>query len=482
MDNPITIQYFEWYLPADSKHWQRLKDNVQGLVEMGVGGVWLPPCYKGTGVNDVGYGVYDLYDLGEFEQKGTVATKYGTLAELEEAISTLHEHGIAVYGDCVINHKAGADETELFKAVKVDPNNREKQISEPFDIKGWTKFTFPGRGNKYSEFKWNFNHFTATDYDEISKQSAIYRILGENKGFSQSVDDEKGNFDYLMFADIDYDHPDVRQEIKKWGSWYVNKLKLDGLRLDALKHIDETFIDEFVQSVRQNTDKNLYMVGEYWNGDVGKLKEYLAQVNTWLALFDVALHFNFYHASNSGDSYDMRQIFANTLVEDKPLNVMTFVDNHDSQKGQALESYVQEWFKPLAYALILLREDGYPCLFYGDYYGCGGDNPTPALKDKLDPLLKARKQHAYGEQRDYFDDPNCIAFVRLGDDKHEKSGLACILSNGEGKSKYLEMGTLRAGQEWYDLTGNVTDTVMLDEKGGAEFSCAGGSVSIWVEK
>ena len=30
---------------------------------------------------------------------------------------------------------------------------------------------------------------------------------------------------------------------------------------------------------------------------------------------------------------------------------------------------VEPWFKPLAYALILLRREGYPCIFYADYYG-----------------------------------------------------------------------------------------------------------------
>ena len=41
--------------------------------------LWLPPAYKGVGgKNDNGYGVYDLYDLGEFNQKGSIETKYGT--------------------------------------------------------------------------------------------------------------------------------------------------------------------------------------------------------------------------------------------------------------------------------------------------------------------------------------------------------------------------------------------------------------------
>ena len=35
--------------------------------------------------------------------------------------------------------------------------------------------------------------------------------------------------------------------------------------------------------------------------------------------------------------------------------------------GQALESFIESWFKPSAYAIILLRNAGYPCIFYGDY-------------------------------------------------------------------------------------------------------------------
>ena len=38
----------------------------------------------------MGYGVYDLYDLGEFDQKGTIPTKYGTKQEYLDAVSYTH--------------------------------------------------------------------------------------------------------------------------------------------------------------------------------------------------------------------------------------------------------------------------------------------------------------------------------------------------------------------------------------------------------
>lgn len=64
---------------------------------MGITAAWLPPCYKGSGENDVGYGTYDLWDLGEFDQKGTTRTKYGTKEAFIEAISTAKENGIITY-------------------------------------------------------------------------------------------------------------------------------------------------------------------------------------------------------------------------------------------------------------------------------------------------------------------------------------------------------------------------------------------------
>jgi alpha-amylase len=101
-----------------------------------------------------------------------------------------------------------------------------------------------------------------------------------------------------------------------------------------------------------------------------------------MSLFDVPLHFNLHHASQSNGEYDMSKLLDNTLVAADPALAVTFVDNHDTQPGQALESTVQEWFLPAAYAVILLRPQGYPCVFYGDYYGLDareGRNIQPVI-------------------------------------------------------------------------------------------------------
>jgi hypothetical protein len=50
--------------------------------------------------------------------------------------------------------RAGADDKEEFLATIVDQNNRTQKVGEAHNIDGWTKFDFPGRGDKYSEMKW----------------------------------------------------------------------------------------------------------------------------------------------------------------------------------------------------------------------------------------------------------------------------------------------------------------------------------------
>ena len=480
MLNGVMIQYFEWNLADDGKHWERLKNDAAHLKEIGVSAVWIPPAYKGTFSGDVGYGAYDLWDLGEFNQKGTVRTKYGTKEELIDAINELHKYGINVYLDAVLNHKGGADETERFLAIEVDPENRNEEISEPKEIEGWTKFTFPGRNKKYSEFEWSHALFSGVDYDNLTGKTAIYKIAGENKGWAENVDSELGNYDYLMNADVDYSHPEVRNEIINWGKWVVNELNLDGFRMDAVKHISEDFIKEFLIEVRKVYGEKFYSVGEYWKGDLDTLKTYLENIGYETDLFDVGLHFNFHEASVEKENYDLTTILDNSVMLMDPIKAVTFVDNHDSQKGSALESEIESWFIPHAYAIILLSEKGYPCLFYGDYYGVG-DNKSPHGW-VIDKLLYVRRNNAYGEQINYFDDPNIIAFYRKGRKNEINTGCVAILSNNEDGEKAIEIGKDRIGQVWEEVTGSGFEDVVIDEEGNAAFRVEGQKIAVWIPK
>ena len=476
--NGVMMQYFEWYLNCNKNLWNTVKKKGEELSRVGITAIWLPPAYKGIGgENEVGYGVYDLYDLGEFDQKGSIATKYGTKDEYLDAIVGLQQSGLDVYADIVLNHKMGADKLQTIKAVKCDWEDHNKEEGEEETVEVWTKFTFPGRNHKYSDFEWNWTHFNGIDYNSRTNEVALYKL--KNKTWQIDVDKEHGNYDYLMGADIDFSNQEVIDECMKWGKWYLALTGVNGFRFDAVKHIESNFIRDFIREMNAYYDKNLFSVGEYWNANVNELKNYIERTEGEISLFDVPLHYNFYQASNSNGEYDLSKILDNTLMKENPGRAVTFVDNHDTQPGQALQSWIPSWFKEIAYSIILLRREGYPCIFYGDYYGIQHDNIEPM--ENLKTLLLLRRDRAYGEQVDYFDDKNIIGFTRLGDDDHYKSGMAVIISDKYEGSKRMYVGTKFAGERFFDALGNREDEITIGEDGFGDFIVNGGSVSVYVK-
>lgn len=510
--NRTFMQYFQWYLPVDGKHWQRARESVKHLMHLGITDVWLPPAYKGhSGMMDVGYGVYDLYDLGEFYQKGTIPTKYGTKDEYLALIQEFHKHGLRVTADMVLNHRMGADHTDETFGTLYDMENRTKKVVPKKKVEVWTHFTFPGRNGKYSSFEWHSDHFTAEGYNAITGCSDyVIKLLGH--GFSAKVSNEKGNYDYLMGADVDFSVPEVRHELNKWGMWYLDTTEVDCLRLDAVKHISYDFFPEWLALLRYHEyqkamnqamalaeqlapdygvdfgkereqiqqvlaerieGKDVYAVGEYWRDDLKELTDYLDHCGRCMTLFDVPLHHHFQEASLKGRDYDLRTIFNNTLVDKDPEHAVTFVDNHDTQPHQALESWVQPWFKPLAYALILLREQGTPCVFYGDMYGIDYDDIPPVRE--LQQLVMARRIYAHGKQENYLNHPNTIAWTREG----AGSGpMAVVMSNGDAGWKDMPLG--KPGDVFVDLLGNYHEKVTIRDDDTGSFHCNAGSVSVWV--
>jgi alpha-amylase len=487
--NGVMMQYFHWYLPADGSLWRQLAAEASELVKAGITSLWLPPAYKGTGGGmDVGYGVYDLFDLGEFDQKGSVRTKYGTKDEYVDAIKVAQEAGIRIYADVVFNHKMGADAAEEVEATPFNMDDRNATVGEYQMIKGWTNFTFPGRSGKYSKMEWHWWHFDAIDQNDYNQgETAVYLLKG--KSFDNNVDLENGDFDYLMGCDLDMENPEVVGELNYWGEWHHDLTNADGYRFDAVKHVSAEFFQHWLEHLRNYAKRDIFAVGEYWSYEVEALNHFIATTDGKVSLFDAPLHYNFHVASQEGESYDLRQIFDNTLVQQQPTLAVTLVDNHDSQPLQSLESIVEAWFKPLAYALILLREAGYPCIFYADYYGAhykdvGKDGNEYEIwidshRSLIDKFLTARQAYAYGEQYDYFDHPSTIGWTRQGDMEHP-GGLAVVLSNGEGGSKWMEIG--HPNCIYIDITEHIKETVKTSDEGWADFPTQGGSVSVWVQQ
>jgi alpha-amylase len=133
---------------------------------------------------------------------------------------------------------------------------------------------------------------------------------------------------------------------------------------------------------------------------------------------------------------------------------------------------------------------------------------TPSCNGLLPVLTQARKLYAYGEQQDYFNQPNCIGslipcsttssaplwgipdrfprsnrgtgFVRYGNARH-LSGLACVISNAGHGSQRMFVGQHHASEQWIDILHPSMKPVIIDKKGYGNFGVQAMSASVWVD-
>lgn len=474
---------------------------------------------------------------------------------------------IQVYADIVINHKAGGASTEFWQAVRVDKGTFEERFGNGvergiIEVKSYSVFEHNVRNDAFSVrgeelrpgerlpiLSWKSRHFDAVDAVTEIRQNGIsftkadgtfvthedenkkylYRFLFNGDDITDPPDKQDKEFDfltrqlgrnqdYLLHSDLDYGRLDVREEMKTWGEWVTRKLDLDGFRLDAVKHISSAFIREWIGHVRANIGKDLFVVGELLDeNSTAPLHEYITEITvngafpqSGFTLFDFPLRKKFKDIGQEGDRIDLSGLDEGTLMAEQPSLAVTFVDNHDKQFGRDVESHVENWFKPLAYAYILLRQPGYPCLFFPDYYGSqnktygGGANIQPHEAQPngiayLQLLLALRKQFALGEER-YYDSPDVVGWVRLGGVPGAKGAMAVTLSTAFNAVRSIQMNTGRFNRRFYLLGvikfteqgylitqfryerfGDRAEDVFTNESGEADFLVEGGTVAIWIE-
>jgi alpha-amylase len=445
--NGVMMQGFYWDVPISNTQgtwWQVLGSKAAELKAAGITALWLPPAYKGGSQNDVGYGVYDRYDLGEFNQKGTVPTRYGTIGQLQSAVTALHGQGIQVYEDMVMNHLTFADNQEL-------ANNQ-------YNV--YTSFTYPGRNNTYSNYKWHWYNFSAT---QQAPNNGWYQWNPYD--FTPYANNDA--YDNLLGSEIRYNDINNANETITWGNWITTKLQLDGYRLDATKHIQTAYVNRWLDNVKGTR----FAVSEAWFRNLQDLQNYAAATGGRTSLFDVPLHYTFQDMSNGNGAWDMRGLqFAGFTEANGALSV-SFVDNHDTDHPGALYSPVTN-LKMLAYAYILTRANGYPCVFYKDYYNYG-------LGAQIKTLNGIRQANAYGAAAEYtsINDADVYAYSRAGDASHK--GLLMLLNDG-GSARTKTITTPFKSATLTDKTGNRTGTITTDANGTGTFPVNARSYSVWV--
>jgi alpha-amylase len=110
--NDVLMQGFHFNVAVDSANrngiwWDNLASKADDLKGAGFSAIWTPPPSKASGgMEDHGYNIFSYFDLGNYNLRETVETRFGSRAELQNLVSTMHARGIEVYGDVILHHLA----------------------------------------------------------------------------------------------------------------------------------------------------------------------------------------------------------------------------------------------------------------------------------------------------------------------------------------------------------------------------------------
>lgn len=379
----VIMQAFYWDCPNDQAQswWSYLQAQIPSLSRHGFTAIWLPPVSKAYPALSMGYSPYDYYDLGEYNQKGSVNTWFGSKQQLLDLINLIHEHRMQVYADLVINHNSGADAQET---NPVDGSTR------------WTNFN-PASG----KFKRDWTCFHPSNYE-----------MWDNQTFSD-------------MPDLCHRNSKVYSELISYARWLLDEIGFDGFRYDFVLGYGG-WMARAIQELRTLKNGKVekpYGVGECWEG-IRKIDDWLAETNAWsdnpVGAFDFPLRDNI--LKNLCDTYgfSLKQlIYEPTLMKDRSGQAVTFVENHDIVRTNGIVND-----KMLAYSVILTHE-GYPCVFWKDYYSWGLG--LEGEKSGIAELVKVHEAYAGGANNVLYADDNLYIMQRTG--YKAQKGLVYVLNN-----------------------------------------------------
>jgi alpha-amylase len=233
------------------------------------------------------------------------------------------------------------------------------------------------------------------------------------------------------------------------ADWLTRTLGVQGFRLDNTKGVSTIFMSALLN---HGALAGKFAVGEFADGNIGLMQQWMNAVQHRSSLFDFPLHFLLKSMCNDPGSMDMASLDHAGLAGFDPLGAVTFVENHDTDRGGVGGPIVRN--KALAYAYILTSE-GYPCVFYRDY---STDRNCFGLKPQIDKLIWIHEHLAAGGTQQRWKDLGVFAFERLGS-SHLLVGL-----NKDSNSRTITVQTgFPAHTELQDFAGHAPN-VTTDAK------------------
>lgn len=177
--------------------------DLRGIIEkldyiksLGVDVIWLNPIYSSPN-DDNGYDISDYRNI---------MNEFGTMADFDELLKGMHQRGIKLVMDLVVNHSS--DEHEWFKQARSSRTNPYR------DYYHW----WPAEKGKPTP-RWSFFDVNSNAWKYDSTTNAYYLHYFSRKQ-----------------PDLNWENPKVRREVNDIMKFWLDK-GIDGFRMDAFQYV-----------------------------------------------------------------------------------------------------------------------------------------------------------------------------------------------------------------------------------------------------
>ncbi len=310
--------------------------------DLGITGIWLMPINPSPSYH--GYDVTDYYGINP---------QYGTRADFERFLAACHARGIRVIVDLVLNHSSSAHPA-FRKALARDPKYRD-----------WYIFVDPAAVPE-----------TLGPWGQV-----VWQKAGDQRYF--------GLF-WSGMPDLNYRNPEVTAEAYRIADYWLDELRVDGFRLDAIRHLVEdgdvmvdtpatlAWLAGFQAHVHGGGRRPL-VVGEVWT-HTETVADYVQRDTLDLA-FEFDLADAIVDAANSGTRDKLAYVLDNVVASYPARRFASFLTNHDQDRVASVLR--QDPAKLKLAASLLLTAPGVPFLYYGEEIGQVGAKPDEMIRNPM---------------------------------------------------------------------------------------------------
>lgn len=324
---------------------QGVLDKLDYLEGLGVKTLWLSPVFKMRTEKFFTYGAYHGYWTYDFTQ---VEPRFGDEKLLRKLSDELHARKMKLVLDVVLNH-VGPDAPLL------------KEKPDWFHRKGALE-------------KWD-------DADEVVNKDV--------HGLPDLAQENEAVYQHLLGASL---------------SW-IDRVKPDGFRLDAVKHIPSSFWSRFNSDVRKHAGEDFVLLGELLEGDARKLASVWRE-GGFTHMFDFPLYFAMVDVFCKGQPMTrLSTALSQDSLYENPNNLVTLADNHDLPRIADTCSSSPRGLNNALWFLFSVR--GSPSIIWGTESGLkGGKEPENRADMRFAPdlamhaLVKGLSYHVNGRSPD----------------------------------------------------------------------------------